>query len=326
MRVLLTGAFGNVGESTLLSLFESNHKIRCFDIETKVNQKKRKQLSKIGMFETIWGDVRDSDIVQKAVEDMECIIHLAAILPPVSDRNPEFTRSVNLVGTRSLVDAAIKRDEPPKFIYSSSIATYGHCSGRGPPKKATDPQIITDVYTETKIKAEEYIRASNIPWTILRFGVVPPLSMNWFKSALDPFVYDIPLEQRLEFVHSRDIGLAVANAVDAPTEGRILLLGGGESCRMTYRAFMTGYLDALGIGMLPESAFRVPTCEEDYFHTDWMDTSESQAILNFQTRTFTDYIDELSDTIGRLRYVMRLLRPLIRRYMLSKSPYYRSAP
>ncbi|MHA2043125.1 MAG: NAD-dependent epimerase/dehydratase family protein [Candidatus Thorarchaeota archaeon] len=294
MRVLVTGAFGNVGESTLLSLFETDYEICCFDIETAANLKKQKHLSKIGVFDTFWGDIRDSKIIRRAVKDIECIIHLAAILPPASDRDPEFTRSVNISGTENLIDAASKSSYKPKFLYASSIATYGHCPGRGPPKTSSDPQVVTDVYTETKIKAEQYVCASSLPWTIFRFGVVPPLNMNWLNSALDPFVFDIPLTQRIEFVHTRDIGLAVANAVDAPTEGRILLLGGGEYCRMTYRDFMAGTLTAMGMGMLPDSAFREPTCDEDYFHTDWMDTSESQSLLRFQTRSFDDYRSELS--------------------------------
>ncbi|MHA2020659.1 MAG: NAD-dependent epimerase/dehydratase family protein, partial [Candidatus Thorarchaeota archaeon] len=203
MRVLVTGAFGNVGESTLLSLLETDHEIRCFDIETSANRKKQKHLSRIGMFDTVWGDIRNSESVERAVSDIECIIHLAAILPPASNRDSEFTKSVNIGGTENLIDAACKSSSVPKFLYASSIATYGHCTGRGPPKKATDPQVITDVYTETKIKAEQRVRDSNLPWTIFRFGVVPPLSMNWLNSALDPFVFDIPLEQRLEFVHTR---------------------------------------------------------------------------------------------------------------------------
>ena len=79
MRVLLTGAFGNVGESTLLSLFKSEHEIRCFDIETAATRKKQKHVSKIGEFETVWGDIRESDITHRLVKDIDCIIHLAAI-------------------------------------------------------------------------------------------------------------------------------------------------------------------------------------------------------------------------------------------------------
>ena len=57
MKVLLTGAFGNIGESTLLALLEKNYDIRCFDLQTERNEKVAKRLGKKGNFEIIWGDV-----------------------------------------------------------------------------------------------------------------------------------------------------------------------------------------------------------------------------------------------------------------------------
>ena len=116
MFVLLTGAFGNIGESTLLALFELNHQIRCFDLHTKQNEKVARHLQKYGEFETVWGDVRDADTTKKIVEDIECIIHLAAIIPPKSEVDPEFTRSVNVDGTLKLIEAAETLPVKPKFI------------------------------------------------------------------------------------------------------------------------------------------------------------------------------------------------------------------
>lgn len=38
MKVLLTGAFGNIGESTLLALFNRNHEVKCFDLYTDITK------------------------------------------------------------------------------------------------------------------------------------------------------------------------------------------------------------------------------------------------------------------------------------------------
>jgi UDP-glucose 4-epimerase len=74
-------------------------------------------------------------------------------------------------------------------------------------------------------------------------------------------------------------------------------------------------LDAVGMGMLPDEAFTsVP------FPTDWLDTSESQEVLNFQRHTLQDYIDEVVAMLGFKRHLVRLFRPLIRAWLLSKSP------
>ena len=320
MRVLLTGAFGNVGESTLLSLFGGKHEIRCFDLKTSTNKKRQKQLSKIEPFETFWGDITSPDAVNKAVEGIDCIIHLAAIIPPASDANPELARRVNVGGTTNLLNAARMQSAQPKFIFASSIATYGHCKGDGPPRTANDQQAATDPYTEHKIESEGLVKSSGLPWTIVRFGVVTPLRIG---LTIPPIMFDVPLEQRIEFVHTRDIGLACANAVTADTAGKILLLGGGEKCRMTYRDMVSKMLDAMGVGMLPDSAFITPTCDEEWFHTDFMDTEESQRLLQFQTRTLEDFIDEFKKLMGMKRHLARLFRPLVRRYLISKSPYYK---
>ncbi|MFX1264469.1 MAG: NAD-dependent epimerase/dehydratase family protein [Promethearchaeota archaeon] len=322
MRVLLTGAFGNVGESAMLSLLETDHDVCCLELRTSRNEKVMKQLLRIREFETIWGDIRDADVVLNAMKEVECVVHLAAIIPPASDNAPDLTRSVNVGGTKSILEAAENLGTTPKLIYASSIATYGHCSGRGPPKTADDPQIATDLYTETKIECELLIRQSHLPWTILRFGVVPPLSLNWFEALKDPYIFGIPLEQRMEFIHTRDIGLAIANAVSAETDGKILLLGGGERCRMTYKGFISRTLGAVGMKMLPDSAFIQPTCDEEYFHTDWMDTEESQMLLQYQTRDFDDYLRELRETIGMKRHFLKLLRGMAMSQLLSTSPYY----
>jgi nucleoside-diphosphate-sugar epimerase len=320
MRVFLTGAFGNVGESTLYALFEKDHDILCFDLETPTNKKRQKELSKIGSFETYWGDITNPDIVEQAIQDIDCIIHLAAIIPPASDANPELAKKVNVGGTKNLLNAAKKLHPPPKFIYASSIATYGHCKGDGPPRTANDPQIATDIYTEHKIECETLLKNSGLPWTIVRFGVVTPLRIGLDVPSL---MFDVPLEQRIEFVHTRDIGLACANAVTADTVGKILLLGGGEHCRMTYREMVSRMLDAMGVGMLPDSVFITPTCDEEWFHTDFMDTEESQRLLQFQTRSFEQFLDEFKEGMGIKRHLTRLFRLLVRRYLISKSPYHK---
>ncbi|MBS3795047.1 MAG: NAD(P)-dependent oxidoreductase [Candidatus Thorarchaeota archaeon] len=319
MKVLLTGAFGNVGESTLEALCNHGHDVRCFDLPNKKNRKINEKLGNEFDFDIFWGDIRNYSDVSEALEGVEAIIHLAAIIPPQTDRNLQLAREVNVGGTENLVNAALESGKHPRFVYASSIATYGHCTGDGPPKKANDPQIATDAYTAHKIECESIVKESALPWTIMRFGVVTPLRMS---MNIDPIMFEIPLEQRIEFVHTKDIGLALARGVTADVEGKILLLGGGQECRMDYREFVTAILDALGVGMLPDEAFLTPESEDDYFHTDWMNSQEAQELLDYQTRSFEQFLDDFKNEMGKRRILVRLFRPLVRRYLLHKSPYY----
>lgn len=320
MFVLLTGAFGNIGESTLLALFEQKHQIRCFDLYTKQNEKTAKRLHKHGDFETVWGDVRDVDTTRSLVEDVECIIHLAAILPPQSERDADFTTAVNVGGTVRLIEAAEVLPVKPKFIFAGSISVFGPTMHLPPPRTADDPLHPTDTYTTTKVKCETALRASTLPWTILRLVAVPGLRIS---GEADPMLFEIPLDQRIEFVHTRDVGTAFANAVTAKTLNKILLIGGGKPNQMLQREFIAKILNAMGVGMLPESAFRVATKPEDWYYTDWVDTTESQQLLQYQQHTYDQYIDDLKHTIGFKRHLARLFGGLAKKRLLAQSPYYK---
>ncbi len=319
MLVLLTGAFGNIGESTLLALFELNHQIRCFDLHTKQNEKLAKHLQKYGDFEIVWGDIRDTDTTKKIVEDVKCIIHLAAIIPPKSEDDPEFTHSVNVGGTLRLIEAAEALPVKPKFVFASSISVFGPTMHLPPPRTAEDPLNPTDVYTTTKVESETALRASTLPWTILRLAAVPSLRIS---GEVDPMLFEMPLKQRIEFVHTRDVGTAFANSVTAETTKKVLLIGGGKSNQLLQHEFITNILNAMGIGMLPKTAFRVATKTEEWYYTDWIDTTESQQLLQYQHYTYDQYIEELKRAIGFKRYLARIFRSFAQKRLLGQSPYY----
>jgi UDP-glucose 4-epimerase len=142
-------------------------------------------------------------------------------------------------------------------------------------------------------------------------------------SDIDADFFETPFDQRIEFAHTRDVGQAFANAVDADVKGKIFLIGGGEKCQLTWGEFINNMMEGLGIGHLPESAFKKVKKEEDYYYTDWMDTKESQALLHYQSRTFEDYLADLKRGMGFRRYLTKLAGGTARKRILSGSPYYR---
>jgi len=320
MKVLLTGAFGNIGESTLLALFEKNYEIRCFDLHTERNEEVSKKLGKKGNFETIWRDILDPSSVKTAVDTVDCIIHLAAIIPPLSDLKPDLAKSVNVGGTKNIINAAKQQEKKPKLVLASSVSTFGPTMHLPPPRTVNDPLVATDTYNTTKIECEKMVKESTLPWTILRFAATPPMEMS---TDIDPIIFEMPLDQRIEFVHTRDVGQACANSVEAETIGKILLIGGGPSCQMLQREFLSKLFEGMGIGMLPDSAFKVATKPEEYYYTDWLDTEESQRLLHFQSRSFDDFIEEMRSQLGIKRYLAKLFKGQARKRMLDASPYYK---
>jgi hypothetical protein len=97
-----------------------------------------------------------------------------------------------------------------------------------------------------------------------------------------------------------------------------MLIGGGPDCQLYYREIVEGVLGEMGVGMLPEEAFgSTPFC------TDWLDTTESQRLLDYQRRDFDDYLQDMLDLAGFRRHLIRLFRPIARWWLLRKSPAYR---
>jgi nucleoside-diphosphate-sugar epimerase len=325
MRILLTGSFGNIGKDVLRLLLHSGYRVRCFDIETERNRKVFESFSthpwKARRIELSWGDIRNHADVLKAVEDIQAIIHLAAVIPPSSEKNPETAHAINVEGTRHLIRAAEALDPRPRFIFTSSVSVYGPRMSDPPPRTTDDPVRPTDNYSSHKVECEGMLRESMLPWTVLRVAAVSVADLN---GSMDPILFEIPLDQRIEFVHSRDVARACVNSLSEDVVHRVLHVGGGIGSQMLQREFLRRILEATGVGMFPESAFFVPEKASDWFYTDYMDTQEAQALLHYQVYTFDDYLQELSRKLGARRAVVRFLGPALRLYFSTRSPYFRA--
>lgn len=320
MRVLVTGAFGNVGTSAVEALIRQGHTVRCFDLKTPTNVRaaRRDKRTYGERLQVVWGDLRRPEDIALAVRDQDIVVHLAFIIPKLSatgvesESRPDWAREINVGGTRNLLEAAKKLPHPPAFIFASSLHVYGQTQDRTPPRTASDPVQPIEHYAHHKVECEQMVRASGLRWAILRFAAVLPLSMK-----LDPGMFDVPLDNRIEFVHTRDVGLAIANAVESQEIwGKTLLIGGGPRCQFIYRDMARKILEGMNVGMLPDEAFgSTPFC------TDWLDTTESQRLLQYQQRDLDDYVGDMKRVLGFRRHLIRVFRPFVRRWLLSKSPY-----
>lgn len=312
MKILLTGAFGNLGMSTLAELLHQGHQVRCFVSRRKVHQRTARRFD--GKIELIQGDMRQPADLVAAVQGQEAIVHLAYMLPPQSEEQPELARSINIDGTKHLLDAARSLPQPPRFFFASSFDVFGHTQDQPPPRKVTDPVQATDHYSSHKIICEEMVKTSGLTWSIFRFADIPPLGLR----SPHPIMFRIPLETRFEVIHPADAGLAIANGIHSDEIwGKTLLIGGGPRCQIRYRDYLGRMLDLMGIGMLPEHTFGTePYC------TDWLDTEESQRLLQYQRASFDEIVQQLAGIVGYKRRLTALVRPAARWYLLRMSPFY----
>ena len=118
------------------------------------------------------GDITDRNSVKKAVKGCDLVLHLAALLPPISEINRGKTFTVNVDGTAHLVDAIVDDGARARMILTSTVATYGDTTADEPPIRANHPQRPNTVYSETKVEAEKYVIDAKIPHIILRVSAV----------------------------------------------------------------------------------------------------------------------------------------------------------
>jgi UDP-glucose 4-epimerase len=315
MKVLVTGAFGNIGRSAVAELVRRGHDVRCFDLKTKANIREAKRIKMEA--ESVLGDLRHPEDVALAVQDREVVVHLAFVIPRLSatgvnsEDQPEWAREINVGGTQNLIRAMKAQPHYPRLLFASSFHIYGYTQDQAPPRKVTDTPHPIEHYAHHKVECEQLVRESGLDWAIFRLAAALPL-----RLIFDPGMFDVALDNRIEFVHTRDVGLAIANALEIEEAwGRIWHIGGGPACQIYQRELVEEVLDVVGIGMLPEEAF-----PSEPYPTDWLDTRESQQVLQYQRHTLQDYLQDLKNKLGFRRYFVRMLRPILRAVLLSKSP------
>lgn len=327
MKVLLTGALGNVGTSCLRILSEQGYQIRGFDIKSTMTEKRYEKYKNIPNFEVFWGDITNKESIKQALEEIDAIIHTAAILPPVSDKNPDLAKKVNVTGTKNLIEEAEAIGSIKNFVFSSSVSVHGIQKPDNPPVKSTDPLKPTDTYTHTKVECEQYIANCNLNWTIVRFGAVMPIETEGQEmGSLDEYsikmLFGIPLEQKVETIHSLDAARSLVNAIgNERASKKVFLAGGGKGNQVRQRDFIFSFLKGIGVTRLPDNVFKTPQTDEDWFYTHWMDTTESQEILKFQTYSLDQYLAEQKTPWLGKRIMYKILSPFIRRTLIKKSPY-----
>ncbi len=299
-NVLVTG-YGNVGKSTLDFLAEI-HNVKLFDLIKH----------SIPSVECIKGDVRSYKQVLEAIEGCDVVIHTAALLPTHTDAE-KWGYHVNVNGTKNIIHACEKNSA--SLIYTSSIAVYGDRRGTEPILE-TDPLSPNEPYSEEKAEAEQLILGSGIEHAIFRLSyVVDPVSM-----VMNPTMFEMPLDTWLELVHTQDVGLALARAVEEDVWGEIYNIAGGETCRIQYGEYLHLVMQSFG---LPGNIFEENLFSEEDYHCGMMDTQKSRFLI-YQNHDLSDIIEEIDTNHRRHKNLVNFmwtLFPKLTRQIIEKKLY-----
>lgn len=303
MKLLITGAFGNLGMMCVRQSLAMGYAVRCFDVDNPATRERAAEFS--GKVETVFGDIRDKAQLENLVAGVDAIIHNASLLPPMTDLKPQLADAINITATEELIRVAEVQPKKPVLLFPSSISVFGPAQ-IGRVMTANDPAVASDNYTRHKVTIEKALQASSLPWCILRVGV--SVDSRTLKTDRATFTKLIATraDNPLEYVHPCDVALAMCRAVGHPEAvGKILLIGGGKSCQITQNQFLGTALRAAGLDLPPS------VHGNNLFYTNWMDTTESQRILGFQQHDFSAYQQEMADKLRVVRLFVAPLRFLL---------------
>lgn len=173
MKVLVTGSDGFIGSHLTEALLEMGYDVRAFVyynsfgswgwLDTLPKEKKE-------ALEVVMGDVRDPSFVSKAMKDVDCVFHLAALIAiPYSYIAPDAYVDTNIKGTLNILNAA-KALGTKRVMITSTSEVYG--TAQYVPIDEKHPYQGQSPYSATKIGAdrlaESYYRSFGIPLTIVR--------------------------------------------------------------------------------------------------------------------------------------------------------------
>lgn len=104
----------------------------------------------------VYGDIRESAIIEKVCEDQETILHLAAITQVIySVKNPVETVEVDVNGTLNIIEALRKKNENAFLVFASTDKVYGE--PKYVPIDEEHPLSSKSPYDASKLSADRLV-------------------------------------------------------------------------------------------------------------------------------------------------------------------------
>jgi nucleoside-diphosphate-sugar epimerase len=216
MNVLVTGAAGRVGRHLVPALLKKGDEVRALVKENMVENEN---------VEIFYGDLLDKDSLRKAVDGVDAVFHLAAIVDYLAPKDLMF--KVNVVGTKNLLEVS----KGKKFIYLSSTAVMGKKFKELPLDEST-PCNPSNFYGRTKLEAENLVKEAG--GIIVRstdvFGPGFREGYNFIISELEkgelPIIGDG--KNFIQWIHVNDLVQALLLAKEKGKPREVYIVAGKE--------------------------------------------------------------------------------------------------
>ncbi len=240
-RVLVTGAGGFIGSHLVERLLAQGASVRAFvRYNSRGDPGLLRMLSSrdLARIELVAGDLQDDDAVRKAVQGMQVVFHLGAMISiPYSYRHPVEVAKTNFIGTLNVLTAS-REFEVERLIHTSSSEVYG--TALSIPMSEVHPLQGQSPYSASKIGAdklvESYFCAFELPAVTIRpFNTFGPRQS---ARAVIPTIITQALtketihlgnqDTKRDFTFVQDTVAGLVKAAEVPgIEGKVLNLGTG---------------------------------------------------------------------------------------------------
>ncbi|MEO6057933.1 MAG: NAD(P)-dependent oxidoreductase [Gemmatimonadales bacterium] len=238
MRLLVTGGTGFIGSHLAEAGRQRGADVVVLGLTDRPEeQANAERLTNLGV-EIVPGSITDAALCERAARGATHVFHLAVAMRE-GGKSDEFFETVNLDGTRRLLEAAAA-GRVERFVYCGTIGIYGH---RAPGITTEEsPLRPGNVYERTKVAAERLVRelapASGVPFTILRpADVYGPRDQRLLKLFRGVNAGRFPLfgdgAGRRHMVYVDDVVSAFFAACERPAAvGEAMIVAGPRPCTL----------------------------------------------------------------------------------------------
>jgi nucleoside-diphosphate-sugar epimerase len=224
MRVLITGAAGNLGGFLAQEMLKGDHKLRLM-----IHQRPLTYAINQSNVEVIKADLMQPTSLTEACREVDCIVHFAGVLfQPFPER---FLPTTNITYVQNLLTAA-SQEKVGKFILVSFPHVEGESSPTAPATGLIDGQP-SSIHAQTRLAAEKRVlkagQATALQTVILRPGMIYGRGVLMIEAARRLMRWGLlPVWTRPTWIHLLalpDFNRAVIAAIEHPSLQGVVNLG-----------------------------------------------------------------------------------------------------
>lgn len=305
---LVTGGAGFIGSNLVNYLIEQGEAVRVLD--NYLTGRRENLAAAMSRIEMIEGDICDPDVCARATEDMDYVLHEAALPSvPRSVEAPLETTQINVLGTVALLHACAKAGVK-RVVYAASSSAYG--DQESPVKSEALPPMPLSPYAAQKLAGEYFCHAFHASYgletVVIRYfnvfgprqdpnspySAVIPLFINAILEGRQPTIFGDG-EQSRDFTHVENVilGNILAATTDGDVAGKVINVACGESFSLLE---LVRQINAI-LGTSIEPIFAPPRVGD--VKNSLADISLARELLGYEIKV--DFAEGLRRTIDHYR-------------------------